>query len=220
MFTHTAIYVICLKLFPKAFHIFAGITMNAHIKSVQNIFIDTQTKLATTKVNKILYKSTLIFDVLAISGLIETAKNFLPISLNIIKSDKNTTEIVIKSLLLIDKMLQKRKLFISTCNQGRNQIRNIARAIIIWEMNSKAESLVTLFDFPIKKINSPQIQAKSNALRVKFIQIINQITIQSREELAIAWPNWTCLLSTINTQTTQAVIQINIPQKIAFWKNG
>jgi hypothetical protein len=133
-----------------------------------------------------LYKSILIFEVLAISGLIETAKNFLPTTLNITKSNKNTTKIVIKSLLFIDKMLQNKKLFISTCSQGKNQIKKMAIAIIICDMNSSPESLVNLFDFQIKKINNPQIHENKSALTVKLSHNIIQITTQSREELAIA----------------------------------
>ena len=151
------IIILVLIFFHKIFHVFAGIIRKAHKSIIQKIFILTQIKNDNKTKKDKLYKFVFIHFDFAISSFIMTAKK----SFQKKKKRKNVVNKIkvkiIKSTLLIKRILQKSRLFISRLKFHKNHIQNIAQTI------SLLDSFVMILLFSIKNIKRLAIIHSVNA---------------------------------------------------------
>lgn len=123
---------------------------NAHTSIIQKILILIDIKKDKSIKNKKLYKSTFIHLDFEISLLIITPWNLFEYKINNKIIIINNIDNIIKSTLLINKILQNKKLFISRLKFHINHIVNIQRAKPEIEIISLLDSLVIKLVFSMK----------------------------------------------------------------------
>jgi hypothetical protein len=129
---------------------------------IPNIFIEIPINKARKVIKQRLYIQTGIHFVFAISSLIFRARKFFQKRKNKIYHMINRPEIIVISVILINKILQKRKLNISSWRLQRKPIKKIPQPIPACEIISFVDSLLIKFVCSIKYMRIAHMMAKRN----------------------------------------------------------